>query len=116
MVYPDIVFGGMRMATFAEQVIAFNRSLRFDLPLPEGIRVMNPFLENPSALEASALFYTKYYADTGQRHMLLGINPGRYGAGLTGVTLYRPQAFAGGVRHCLLFRAAGARAVKRVRL
>jgi len=71
--------------TFAEKIIDFDRSLRFDLPLPEGIRVMNPFQENPEALEASSQFYRKYYADDLPRKLILGINPGRFGAGVTGI-------------------------------
>jgi hypothetical protein len=71
--------------TFAENIIAFNRSLRFDQPLPEGIRVMNPYAENPEALEASSLFYRKYYSDHIPRKLILGINPGRFGAGVTGI-------------------------------
>lgn len=71
--------------TFAEKIISFNRGLRFDHPLPEGIRVMNPFGENPEALEASSQFYRKYYNDNRLRKLILGINPGRFGAGVTGV-------------------------------
>lgn len=77
--------------TFAEQVNAFNRNLRFTSPLPEGIRVMNPFVENPQALEASAAFYRKYYNDERPRGLILGINPGRFGAGLTGVPFTDPK-------------------------
>ena len=33
----------------------------------------------------SAEFYKKYYDDHQQRHIILGINPGRFGAGVTGV-------------------------------
>ena len=35
-------------------------------------------------------FYTKYYSDTSPRTLLLGINPGRYGASLTGVGFTDP--------------------------
>ena len=71
--------------TFAEKIISFNQSLRFDHPLPDGIRVMNPYAENPQALEASTLFYRKYYNDDHSRRLILGINPGRFGAGVTGI-------------------------------
>ncbi len=70
---------------FAEKIIDFNKSLRFDHPLPGNIRVMNPFSENPQALEASSLFYRKYYGDNNPRKLILGINPGRFGAGVTGI-------------------------------
>jgi|WetSurMetagenome_2_1015567.scaffolds.fasta_scaffold164626_2 hypothetical protein len=70
---------------FAEKIIDFNRSLKFDHPLPANIRVMNPFSEDTEALEASCLFYRKYYADNHLRKIILGINPGRFGSGVTGV-------------------------------
>jgi len=71
--------------TFAEKIIAFNQSLRFDHPLPGNIRVMNPFADNQEAMKASALFYRKYYGDNHPRKLILGINPGRFGAGVTGI-------------------------------
>jgi hypothetical protein len=71
--------------TFADKIILFNQSLRFDYPLPENILVMNPFADNPEALQASSLFYRKYYSDNRPRRLILGINPGRFGAGVTGV-------------------------------
>ncbi len=70
---------------FGEKIIAFNRALSFDQPLPEGIRLMNPFRETPGALQASTLFYRKFYSDSFPRRLILGINPGRLGAGVTGV-------------------------------
>jgi hypothetical protein len=71
--------------TFADQVIAFNQALSFNGPLPEGIRIMNPFREDERILPVSSAFYKKYYDDTHPRHMILGINPGRFGSGVTGV-------------------------------
>ncbi len=80
--------------TFGEQVLAFNAGLSFDAPLPPGIEVMNPFQGSPCALAASAAFYRKYYADHRERHIILGINPGRFGAGLTGVPFTDPKRLA----------------------
>jgi len=71
--------------TFAENILTFNQSLKFDEPLPEHIRVMNPFADNPEVIKASALFYRKYYNDNFPRRLILGINPGRFGAGVTGI-------------------------------
>ena len=73
------------MENFAERVVAFNRALDFDGPLPEGIRVMNPFRENEEILPVSSAFYRKFYSDNRPRHLILGINPGRFGAGATGI-------------------------------
>lgn len=79
------------MSSIAERIIAFNESLSFDAPLPDGIGVMNPFRENPDALPASSEFYRKYYNDENTRRIILGINPGRFGAGLTGVPFTDPK-------------------------
>lgn len=73
------------MKTFAEKVIAFNSKLKLDTSLPSGVSVMNPFVENVHAVEASSSFYKKFYNDNYKRYLILGINPGRFGAGVTGV-------------------------------
>lgn len=75
----------MASLSFAERVIAFNETLQLDIPLPDGIRVMNPFVENPQAMAVSSAFYRKYYNDNNHRRLILGINPGRHGAGVTGI-------------------------------
>lgn len=77
--------------TFAEQVIQFNEQLHLAAPLPENIRVMNPFRENPEVLEISSAFYRKYYGDANPRTLILGINPGRLGAGATGIPFTDPK-------------------------
>jgi len=79
------------MKTFADKIIGFNRSLVFKGTLPEKIRVMNPFRENEEALSVSSAFYKKYYEDNESRHLILGINPGRHGAGLTGIPFTDPK-------------------------
>lgn len=71
--------------TFGEKVIEFNRNLQYNGELPDGFRVMNPFLDNPETMEVMAQFYNKYYGDNKQRRFIVGINPGRHGAGTTGV-------------------------------
>jgi len=71
--------------TFAEYIIDFNQNLNFNGSLPEGIRVMNPFKDNRNVNTITAEFYKKYYSDNRERHLILGINPGRFGAGVTGV-------------------------------
>lgn len=70
---------------FADKIIAYNRNLEFHGTLPEGIRVMNPYRENANAFEVSSEFYRKYYSDNNPRHLIMGINPGRFGAGQTGI-------------------------------
>ena len=46
---------------------------------------MNPFKESETASRISGLFYEKFYKDNKERKLILGINPGRLGAGVTGI-------------------------------
>lgn len=75
--------------TFAEQIITFTRSLRPDWPIPSGVEMLYPYeqAETMAALEA---FYHKYYQDQQRRIFIFGINPGRFGAGITGVPFTDP--------------------------
>ncbi|WP_183559222.1 uracil-DNA glycosylase family protein [Mucilaginibacter sp. SP1R1] len=79
------------MSTFADRIIAFNKQLDFTGTLPAGISIMNPFKENGPALSVSTQFYHKYYNDNHPRHLILGINPGRFGSGMTGVSFTDPK-------------------------
>jgi hypothetical protein len=72
------------VTTFADRIIEFNKTLYFKGWLPDGIRVMNPFRDN-YILQLSSSFYKKYYDDNKPRHLILGINPGRFGGGFTGI-------------------------------
>lgn len=71
--------------TFGEKIIRFNNSLDFTGTLPSGIRIMNPFRESAEANTIAANFYHRFYNDNKQRKIILGINPGRFGAGITGI-------------------------------
>lgn len=73
------------MITFAEKIISFCKELEFKRSLPPGISVMNPFRNNPEILSVITQFYQKFYDDFKIRHLILGINPGRFGAGVTGI-------------------------------
>jgi hypothetical protein len=78
--------------TFAKKATRFNRQLRYTGdPLPPGIRMMNPFTESEQPLLITEKFYQKYYSDNKPRHLILGINPGRFGAGLTGIPFTDPK-------------------------
>jgi hypothetical protein len=53
--------------------------------LPEGWHLINPYTDFEQAKEISAQFYGKYLNDNKSRFVLFGINPFKWGAGLTGV-------------------------------
>ena len=71
--------------TFGDKVIEFNSNLHYPDKLPTGFQVINPFKENPETLEVSNQFYNKFYNDFNKRKFIVGINPSRHGAGVTGV-------------------------------
>jgi hypothetical protein len=73
------------MCSFAEKVITFCCHLDFSGQLPAGISIMNPFRENGEVIAVISAFYKKYYSDNKPRRLILGINPGRFGAGVTGI-------------------------------
>ncbi len=74
--------------TFADKILQFNSELHLDPALlPDGIGVMNPYKgENAEVVwDISTQFYRKFYSDEKPRRCILGINPGRHGAGVTGI-------------------------------
>ena len=71
--------------TFADHVIDFNLSLQYRGHLPDDFRVMNPYLDNPDTIDVMRQFYRRYYNDNQPRKFIIGINPSRHGAGITGV-------------------------------
>ncbi|MDX9705454.1 MAG: DUF4918 family protein, partial [Weeksellaceae bacterium] len=71
--------------SFAEKVIEFNQNLNFTGKLPKGFQVLNPFIENPETQVVMRQFYEKFYSDNKKRKFIIGINPSRHGAGVTGV-------------------------------
>lgn len=77
--------------TFADRIIDFNNQLHFEGDLPQGISVMNPYQESETAVKSSTQFYQKYYSDNEPRHLILGINPGRFGSAMTGVSFTDPK-------------------------
>lgn len=71
--------------TFAQRVIEFNSNLKIDHKLPTGVSALNPFQEKSPSRELSEKFYQRFYNDNNPRDLILGINPGRLGAGTTGI-------------------------------
>lgn len=71
--------------TFADHVIDFNKKLSYTGNLPDDFQVLNPYLDNPETLKVMEEFYHKFYDDSAKRKFIIGINPSRHGAGVTGV-------------------------------
>jgi hypothetical protein len=75
--------------SFAEKILQFYRSLNLTVPLPDNVEVMNPY-QDEKAMALCSVFYKKFYADDENRRLILGINPGRFGGGITGVPFTDP--------------------------
>lgn len=67
------------------QIIDFYASTTLDTPLPEGVEALYPYRNEPQIQRMVKSFYDQYYRDRQPRTLLLGINPGRLGAGSTGI-------------------------------
>jgi uracil-DNA glycosylase len=76
--------------TTAERILNFNRSLRPDWKLPSHVELLYPY-DNEATWQVMEQFYHKYYNDDRARVAIFGINPGRFGAGVTGVPFTDPK-------------------------
>ena len=76
--------------TFADKILAFHQTLRPDWSIPAGISVLFPF-DNTETWAVMTAFFKKYFDDQAQRTLILGINPGRFGAGITGTPFTDPK-------------------------
>lgn len=73
----------------SKQILSFLKSLDFKAELPGEVEVMNPF-KDKYTYNICKKFYNKYYSDNNIRHLILGINPGRFGGGITGIPFTDP--------------------------
>lgn len=75
--------------TLSQQIIDFTRSLQPDWSIPAPVELLYPY-GGRETMEVLIAFYQKYYSDEAPRIGLFGINPGRFGAGITGVPFTDP--------------------------
>ena len=64
-------------------------NINFNVQLSNDIEVMNPFTDVDTQ-QIVTTFYNKYYSDNNSRHCIIGINPGRFGGGITGIPFTDP--------------------------
>jgi hypothetical protein len=72
-----------------QHILDFYKQLLPPPGLPTGVEVLLPFNE-ASVITTFRAFYDKYYADANPRYAIIGINPGRFGSGVTGVPFTDP--------------------------
>ena len=73
----------------ADKILAFQKQLQISKRLPKGVKVLNPY-QDETAFDLCKIFYKKFYDDNLSRTIILGINPGRFGGGLTGIPFTDP--------------------------
>jgi hypothetical protein len=75
--------------TLSNKILDFLINLKFTVGLPEDVEVMHPFT-NPETIHVCKRFYQKFYNDNNPRYCIIGINPGRFGGGVTGIPFTDP--------------------------
>ena len=85
------VFGGRPdVIMIADCLINFFLQLRPPANLPAGTAALYPHRQR-EVQETIRSFFGQYFADTQKRHLMVGINPGRFGAGITGINFTAPR-------------------------
>jgi hypothetical protein len=78
------------MKTWADHLLSLYGTLKPPKTLPGDIQWLYP-QKDPAVMKIFETFLHKYYNDNKPRRLLLGINPGRFGAGVTGVNFTAPR-------------------------
>ncbi len=82
-----------QVSTFGERAFNFYASLelsdKLSARLPQGVVGLNPY-HTLQIREYLRLFLRKFFYDNRKRVLVFGINPGRFGAGITGITFTDP--------------------------
>ena len=74
---------------FADNILKFLFNLQLPFKLPNEVEVLDAH-KRDDVRQACTSFYEKYYADNNKRYLLIGINPGRFGGGVTGIPFTDP--------------------------
>jgi len=74
---------------FADNILHFLFNLKIPFKLPKDVEVLDAH-QRKDVQEVCTSFYKKFYNDDEKRHVLIGINPGRFGGGVTGVPFTDP--------------------------
>jgi hypothetical protein len=93
------------MKKFSDLAIKYFLSIRLPEKLPQDISVLNPY-SNREVKRVVKNYFSAFYNDSGTRIYLIGINPGRFGGGLTGISFTDPVALR---EHCKIENNLGSR-------
>lgn len=73
---------------WSDQIIQFYSNIQSPV-LPFGVEALMPF-EDKAVMNVFGSFYRKFYSDNEKRVAIIGINPGRFGGGVTGIPFTDP--------------------------
>jgi len=76
--------------SLADKIISFYCNMQPPGPLPHSIELLFPH-QHDDVKSIINTFYTKYYSSNKKRGLVFGINPGRFGAGITGINFTAPK-------------------------
>jgi len=74
---------------FSNKILDFLFHLTIPFKLPENVEVLDAH-QREDVQKICNQFYKKYYSDNDKRHVLIGINPRRFGGGVTGIPFTDP--------------------------
>ena len=77
--------------SFVDKAIKYFYELKPHKLKFKGVELINPY-ESPAVKNVVRKFYNKFYNDNNKRIFVFGINPGRFGGGLTGISFTDPVA------------------------
>ena len=77
--------------SFAEKSIKYFNGLSSPRIWLKGVELINPY-KSDEVKSIVQNFYNKFYNDSNNRIYVFGINPGRFGGGLTGISFTDPVA------------------------
>ena len=76
--------------TFGEKIFQYYQQIDVPQDLPSGVEVLYPF-DSAEVADLTRSFYTRFFNDHLSRTFLIGINPGRFGGGSTGIPFTDPK-------------------------
>jgi hypothetical protein len=79
--------------TFGRRAENFYLNLKKPVNIPDKIEIINPY-EDSKVKKTAKKFYDKFFNDNQKRVFIFGINPGRFGGGITGINFTDPVALS----------------------
>lgn len=74
---------------FSEKAVKFFLNQNIPENLPSNVKILNPY-SNEEVQKIVVRFFAKFFNDNEKRIFIVGINPGRFGGGITGIAFTDP--------------------------